>query len=104
MKEVPVFFGRRDGKSRLMKSPLQYALKAWINLFRLYRDFDPIKFFGRIGMFFLVMSFLIGLFFVYEHFTSGIQGHVGLMMLMLILFLIGFQTIMFGFLADMFRR
>lgn len=35
--EVPIYFARRnDGQSRLMKSPLDYAIKAWINIFRIY--------------------------------------------------------------------
>lgn len=104
VREVPVYFDRRDGKSRLMSSPLQYAIKAWINLFRLYRDFDPLKFFGKIGTTLMGLGFGIGLFFLYEHFTTGINGHLGLAILMLLLFVIGFQTIIFGFLADMMRK
>ena len=37
IKEVPVFFAKRnDGKSRLMRSPFDYAFKAWKNIFRIY--------------------------------------------------------------------
>lgn len=37
IKEVPVYFAKRnDGKSRLMRSPFDYAFKAWKNIFRIY--------------------------------------------------------------------
>ena len=36
IKEVPVFFAKReDGQSRLMKNPIEYALKAWKNLIKI---------------------------------------------------------------------
>ena len=35
IKEVPVFFAKRDDKSRLMKNPFDYAIKAWVNLLRM---------------------------------------------------------------------
>ena len=37
IKEVPVYFSKRnDGESRLMRSPLEYAFRAWKNIFRIY--------------------------------------------------------------------
>ena len=104
VKEVPVYFGIRYGKSRLMKNSVDYALKAWINLFRIYRDYEPLKFFGFIGGALFFVGFLIGLWFIYLHFTTGITGHSGLMMLMFLLILISIQIISFGFLADMFKK
>ena len=35
----------RTRKSRLFKNSLDYAVKAWINILRIYRDFEPLKFF-----------------------------------------------------------
>src|SRR3989338_6768655 len=35
IKEVPVYFAKRDGKSLLISNPLEYAVKAWINIFRI---------------------------------------------------------------------
>jgi len=101
--EIPIET-RRTRPSRLFKSPFNYAIRAWINIFRIYRDYDPIKFFGKIGLFFFLIGFIIGLYFVYLHFTTGITGHLGLLFLMLILLFTGFQTILFGLLADMMKR
>jgi len=79
-------------------------LKAWINIFRIYRDYNPLGFFGRVGFFGFGAGFLIGLYFVYLHFTTGIKGHLGLLFLMMILLVFGLQTILFGFLADMVKE
>ena len=104
IKEVPVYFARRDGKSRLISNPFEYAIKAWINLFRIYRDYEPLKFFGLIGFLFFFPGILIGLYFLYLHLTTGIKGHLGLLFLMLILIFTGIQISIFGFLADTRRK
>jgi glycosyltransferase involved in cell wall biosynthesis len=102
--EVPIL-ARKTRESRLFKNPLDYAIKAWINILRIYRDYDPIKFFGKIGMGFFSVGFLIGLYFTYLHFfKGGIHGHLGLLFLMFILLSMGIQIILFGFLADMQRK
>ena len=102
--EVPVYFAKRDGKSRLISSPLGYAMRAWINIIRIYRDYEPLKFFGVIGSLIFGFGFLVGLYLVYLHLTSGIVGHLALMMLDIIILSIGLQIIIFGFIADMNRK
>ncbi|MBW2981155.1 glycosyltransferase family 2 protein [Candidatus Woesearchaeota archaeon] len=103
--EVPVYFAKRkEGKSRLMKNPFEYAFKAWTSILRIYRDYEPLKFFGIIGGLFFGIGCLIGLWFVYLHFTTGITGHLGLIFLMLLLVMVGIQISLFGFLADMMKK
>jgi len=105
VKEVPIYFAKREGgKSRLMKGPFEYAAKAFVNILRVYRDYEPLKFFGFFGETLMALGFLIALFFLYEHLTTGIQGHIGLLFLMIILLFSGLQIILFGFLADMMRK
>ena len=101
LKEVPVYFAKRKGKSKLIRNPFEYALKAWINIIRIYRDFEPLKFFGMIGSFIFGIGFLIGIYLMFLHFTSGIVGHFALIMLDVLILSIGLQIIIFGFLADM---
>lgn len=101
--EIPIVT-RRTRSSRLFKNPFEYATKAWINILRIYRDYEPLKFFGRIGLIGLTLGFAIGLYFVYLHYTTGIKGHLGLLFLMMILLVFGLQTVLFGFLADMMKR
>lgn len=95
---------RKTRPSRLFKNPFEYAIKAWINIFRIYRDYDPLKFFGVMGSMFFLLGFCIAIYFLYLHlFGDGIRGHQGLLFLMLLLIMSGIQIIFFGFLADMKR-
>jgi glycosyltransferase involved in cell wall biosynthesis len=104
--EVPVFFAKRGGKtkSRLMKGPFDYAIKAGINLIRIYRDYEPLKFFCSIGSIFFGVGFAIGLWLVYLFITRGIIGKLPSLMLSVLLMSIGVQIFLFGFLADIFRK
>lgn len=104
VKEVPVYFAKRKGKSRLIKHPLGYAAKAGINLIRIYRDYEPLKFFGLTGLFVLLIGFLIGIYLISLHFTGGITGHFPLIMFDILILSIGLQITIFGFLADMKRK
>jgi glycosyltransferase involved in cell wall biosynthesis len=104
VKEVPIYFAKRNGKSRLVTNTFGYAIRAWINIIRTYRDFEPLKFFGIIGFLVFGLGFLIGLYLVYLHFTSGIIGHFALIMLDILILSIGLQIIIFGFIADMNRK
>lgn len=104
IKEVPIYFAKRDGKSRLITNPFGYAIRAWINIIRIYRDHEPLKFFGFIGTCVFGLGFLIGLYLIYLHFTTGIVGHFALIMLDILILTIGLQILIFGFIADMNRK
>jgi glycosyltransferase involved in cell wall biosynthesis len=105
IKEVPIFFAkRRSGESRLMKSPFDYAMKAGSNIIRVYRDYEPLKFFGFMGGGVFGIGFIIGLYLVYLHLTEGIQGHIALTMLCVLILMIGIQIGLFGLFADMNRK
>lgn len=101
IKEVPVTFRKREGKSRLMKSPIDYAIKAWINILRLYRDYEPLKFFFFISLLFLVPGLILGCIFLYWYFTTGqVYSRIPLVILDAVLLLGGFQILLFGFIVD----
>ncbi len=102
VQEIPCYFRKRKtGQSRLMANSMDYALKAGINLFRVYRDYAPLKFFGLIGGTLFGLGFITGLYLLVLHLTKGIEGHIALMVLTMILIVTGLQVILFGFLADM---
>ena len=88
-------------KSKLFKNSFTYATKAWINIFRIYRDFAPLMFFGRIGLGFLTLGFLLGLYIVFMIITTGSPGGIPRVILSMSLLLTGVQIGLFGFLADM---
>ncbi len=101
--EIPINT-RKTRKSRLFKNPLDYALKAWINIFRIYRDFEPLNFFGRIGVTFIFAGFLLGLFILYNILVNGNVGGIPRVILTVLLIITGIQIGLFGFLADMQRK
>ncbi len=105
IKEVPVYFAKRKDKSRLMSNPFDYALKAWINIIRIYRDYEPLKFFGIAGGLVFSIGFALGLYLSYvQIFGEGVNRHLGLMMLDILVLSIGLQVIIFGFIADMIKK
>lgn len=105
IREVPVYFAKRDGKSRLIKNPFEYAVKAWINLIRIYRDYEPLKFFGVLGSAIFFIGLLLGIYLGYiQFFKGGVFRHLGLMMVDILILSIGLQIIVFGFIADMLKK
>ncbi len=105
IKEVPIYFAKRKDKSRLISNPFGYAVRAFINLIRVYRDFEPLKFFGIVGSMIFFVGFVLGLYLVYfQFFGNGAFRHLGLMMLDVLVLSLGLQIIIFGFIADMNRK
>jgi hypothetical protein len=101
--EIPIE-SRKTRDSRLFKNPIQYAVLAWINIFRIYRDYNPLQFFGGIGLSFLGVGVAIGLWLVSRFIIYGRVGKLPSAILCMLLIVIGIQTILFGFLADMMKR
>lgn len=101
--EIPIN-SRRTRKSRLFKNPLQYAIKAWINIFRIYRNYEPLQFFGKIGLSFFAVGLVLGSWLVYRFLILGRVGRLPTTVLSALLMLAGIQTILFGFLADMINN
>lgn len=86
--------------SRLVKSISSYIKKSIGTMIRIFVVYEPFKFFMRIGLFFLFLSFLLGARFLYFYFTGNGDGHVQSLILTSILAGVGFQTILTSFLAD----
>jgi len=105
IKEIPItFLKRKSGKSRLISNPFEYAFKAWVNIFRIYRDYWPLRFFGITGGSFFGIGFIMGLWLVSIYIRTGVVGHIPTAILSVLLMLIGMQIILFGFLADMVKN
>jgi glycosyltransferase involved in cell wall biosynthesis len=98
--EVPVDT-RKTRESRLFRSNLQYAVKAWVNIFRIYRDFAPIMFFGWIGAILFLLGVVLGLWIVFTWISTGDVGPLPRVILSMLFITAGIQIILFGFLADM---
>ncbi|MBI2139343.1 glycosyltransferase [Candidatus Woesearchaeota archaeon] len=102
--EVPVHFARRKDKSRLISNPFSYAGRAGMNILRIYRDYEPLKFFGAVGMFFIGLGIVLGAWIVYSVLTAGNVGGIPRVILSALFIMTGIQITLFGFLADMLKR
>jgi len=88
--------------SRLFKNPIDYAIKAGVNLFRIYRDYNPLKFFSILSLLFIIPGLAIGSILSYWFIIDGtIHNRVPLAIVCIFLLLLGFQILIFGFIADM---
>lgn len=103
VKEIPITTNKTR-PSRLFSNPLNYALKAWLNIFRIYRDFDPLKFFGRIGLLFLALGALFAIWILITFLQTNSVGGIPRVILCALFFTTGIQIILFGLLADMLKR
>jgi glycosyltransferase involved in cell wall biosynthesis len=101
--EIPIKT-RKTRESRLFKGPLQYAIRAWINILRIYRDFAPLKFFGFFGTIFFSVGFILGLWIIYNIITTGSAGGIPRVILSAMAITTGIQIWLFGFFADMLRK
>lgn len=102
--EVPVTFKKRSGKSRLVRHPLEYAVKAWINLLRIYRDYEPLKFFGYVGGSVMSVGIVLGIWILTTFIKTGTVGGIPRVILSALGILTGVQIFLFGFLADMHKK
>ena len=91
-------------RSRLFKHPLDYAIKAWINIIRIYRDFAPLKFFGWIGLFFIFIGFALGFWILITFIQTGGVGGIPRVVLSALFMITGIQIVLFGLLADMYKK
>ena len=102
---VPVRGVREVGKSRVASNLWQYALNTSKIIFRAYRDFHPLRFFGGLALLLAVPGLLMAGFLLFHYlwegqftpykwlgFTAGTLFGLSLMLLML------------GILGDMMHR
>ena len=75
-----------------------YTLETIIRIFVVYR---PFRFFGTIGAVAFLIGFVIGLRFLWKYFGGEGEGHIQSLILASALLIIGFQTILVAFLADL---
>ena len=73
-------------------------------MFRIYRDFEPLKFFGYFGGTLFAIGLLTGIWLTLMFLLTGKVGHIPATVLAGLLVTSGLQIILFGFLADMNKK
>ncbi|HQN65562.1 MAG TPA: glycosyltransferase family 2 protein [Methylophilus sp.] len=87
--------------SRLVKSVASYVRRSIGTIIRIYAIYRPMRFFGTIGAMLFGLGFLLGLRFMFYYLHGDGAGHVQSVILAGALLVMGFQTILVAFLADL---
>lgn len=98
---VPIRVNPTFRKSRLVKNIFSYIQKNSFTILRMFIIYRPFRFFAIIGGTLLLTGLaLLARFIWYYFFISG-SGHIQSLIIAAILIITGFQTCIFGILADL---
>jgi len=105
--EVPIRVEgvRKHGKSRVASNLFNYAIKTSTIIFRSYRDYQPLRFFGLIALACMVIGIGFELFLFTHYLHAGnFSPHEWAGFVGAAFFLFGLPLLMLGILGDMLNR
>ena len=97
---VPVGTNAKTRESRLYKSIPNFLERSVTTMVRMYAMYQPLRVFFYIGMFFILTGLVPSIRFLYLYFSGSGAGNIQSLILAAILFIIGFQVLMIGIVAD----
>lgn len=98
---VPIQVNADLRPSRLLKSLPSYVKKSISTIIRIFVVYKPFRFFMTIGVVIFSVGFLIGLRYLLLEAIESNGGHIQSLILACILLVIGFQTMIVAFVADL---
>jgi hypothetical protein len=98
---VPVGTNPTTRPSRLMRSIPHYLANSIATILRAYTMYRPLRVFTLFSLLFLLAGFLISARFLYFFATGNSSGHIQSLILAAVLFIVGFQTLLIGLVADL---
>jgi len=98
---VPVRVNKDLRPSRLVRSIPSYIKRSIITIIRIFVIYRPFRFFVTIGLTLFGIGFLIGLRFLWKYLGGEGEGHIQSLILAGALLVMGFQTLLVAFLADL---
>jgi hypothetical protein len=107
MVEVPIRVQgvRRHGKSRVANSLWRYGANTLWIIFRCYRDYRPMRFFGRLAALFMIPGLALEIFLLVHRITTGgFKGQIWAGFTGAGLFLLGLIMLLMGIIGDMLDR
>jgi glycosyltransferase involved in cell wall biosynthesis len=87
--------------SRLIKSIFSYINRSIVTIFRIFVIYQPFKFFASVSLVLFSLGLLIGIRFLYFVSTGMGSGHIQSLILSAILLIMGFQSLLIAFIADL---
>lgn len=97
---VPIRTNPELRQSRLMNSIWGYIKKSGLTILRALLMYRPLMVFSCISALFLVAGFLLGVRYLYLCLIGDGAGHIQSLILTMLLIVIGVQTLLMGFQAD----
>ena len=98
---IPIRVNKDLRPSRLVKSIPLYIKQGFVTIIRIFIIYRPFRFFASIGLVLFGAGFLIGLRFLWHYFHGAGAGHIQSLILAGALLLMGFQTFLVAFIADL---
>ncbi len=98
---IPVHTNEKLRESRLFSSIPTYIKRSIGTIFRIYTIYEPLKMFMIIGGTIFSLGLFISFRFLYFYLTGHVSGHIQSLLLATVLFIIGFQTMVMGLMADL---
>jgi glycosyltransferase involved in cell wall biosynthesis len=98
---VPVHVNPDLRPSRLVRSIPSYVQRSLFTIVRIFAIYRPFRFFATIGALLFGAGFLIGLRFLVKFLGGEGTGNVQSLILAAALLVMGFQTLLVAFLADL---
>jgi len=98
---VPVRVNEDLRPSRLMRSIPSYIARSVWTILRVLVIYQPFRFFATLGILIFAGGVLLGLRFLYLHFTGQSLGNVQSLILAGSMLVVGFQTVLIAFVTDL---
>ena len=98
---VPIRTNEDLRPSRLLSSIPNYIKKSAFTIFRIFVVYKPFRFFMTIAVILFLAGLALGGRFLYFYFTGDGSGHLQSVVLSGVLLIMGFQTGLIAFIADL---
>lgn len=92
---------RETRPSRLFASTFEYVKRSAATILRIYAMYEPLKVFVLLGSALLSAGLLLGLRYAFFWWQGEVRGHVQSAVLCVLLLILGFQTLLWGVMADL---
>ena len=100
VKSVPIGTNPKTRESRLFKSIPRFIERSLSTMIRMYTMYQPLRVFFYIGFFFILAGLIPSVRFLIYYFMGQGGGHIQSLIFASILFIVGFQVLVVGLVAD----
>jgi len=96
--EVPILYRLRSGRTKL--KPIRDGARIAFTIYKLVKTYNPLSYFGVIGIFFFVIGCISGVYILWEWLKTPRVEHIPLAIFTALMIITGVQVIIFGMLSD----